>query len=356
MNMTSVPGHNHNVSSEAPSAEPWGHDLNRPECVLATRGGHVFVSDWRGGVTWIQPDGAQRALLGNNVSLRPNGIALRDNGRFLIAHLDDHAGGVYELAGDGTVRPFLLEVDGANLEPTNFVLAESGVVWITVSTRHVPRHSARCRNVADGYVVRVDDRGARIVADGLAFTNECRIDAAGRWLYVNETYGARISRFALRANGDLGPREAYVQFGPEIFPDGLVFDANGGLWVTSIFSNRLLHVRPDRSVTVELDDSDPAFVARTVDDVARGALAATAAVVEVPWRRYGNLSSAAFGNPNANILYLGCLLDRCVYRMPVAQRGLASFHSNIRPESGAGWSQIPKNRTEQGSGVLGRTN
>lgn len=343
MNTTSVPREDRDALSQSACAEPWGYDLSRPECVLTTRGGHVFVPDWRGGVTWIRPDGAQSALLGKNVSLRPNGIALRDNGRFLIAHLDDHEGGVYELAGDGTVRPFLLEVQGARLEPTNFVLAESGVVWITVSTRHVPRHSARCRDVADGYVVRVDNRGARIVADGLAFTNECRIDAVGRWLYVNETYGARVSRFAIRSDGDLGPRETYVQFDAEVFPDGLVFDATGGLWVTSIFSNRLLHVRPDRSVTVELDDSDPAFVARIVDDIARGAVASTAAAVEVPWRRYGNLSSAAFGNPNAHILYLGCLLDRCIYRMPVGQRGLASFHSNIRPESGPGWSPMPKN-------------
>jgi len=218
-------------------AERWGHDLQRPECVIAARGGSVFVSDWRGGVTWIRPDGAQSALLGKNARLRPNGIALRDDGRFLIAHLDDREGGVYELAGDGAVRPFLLEVQGRALEPTNFVLAESGVVWITVSTRHVPRHAARRRDVADGYVVRVDDRGARVVADGLAFANECRMDAEGRWLYVNETYGARISRFAIRPDGDLGPRETYVQFGPEIFPDGLVFDATGGLWVTSVFSS-----------------------------------------------------------------------------------------------------------------------
>ncbi len=33
---------------------------------------------------------------------------------------------------------------------------------------------------ADGFVCLVDDKGARIVADGFAFTNEARIDAERR--------------------------------------------------------------------------------------------------------------------------------------------------------------------------------
>ena len=32
-----------------PVPAPRGHDLHRPECVVATRAGDVFVADWRGG-------------------------------------------------------------------------------------------------------------------------------------------------------------------------------------------------------------------------------------------------------------------------------------------------------------------
>lgn len=321
--------------SSATQVEPLGGALQRPECVIATRDGCVFASDWRGGIACIHPDRSQSILLAKGFPLRPNGIALRENGRFLVAHLDEREGGVYELAGDGTLRPFLLEVGGRLLEPTNFVLIDSGVVWITVSTRHVPRHSSRRRDVADGYLVRVDDRGARIVADGLAFANECRIDAARRWLYVNETYGARVSRFPIGANGDLGQRETYVQFEPATFPDGLVFDTDAALWITSVFSNQLLRVAADRSVQVVLEDSDPAFVARIVADVASGALARPVPI-EMPWRRYGNLSSAAFGPGGA--LYLGCLLDHRIYRMEVDAKGVEPSHWKVRPESGSGWS------------------
>ena len=40
-----------------------GGELNRPECVLCTATGDLWVADWRGGVTRIAPDGTSRAYL-----------------------------------------------------------------------------------------------------------------------------------------------------------------------------------------------------------------------------------------------------------------------------------------------------
>ncbi len=39
---------------------------------------------------------------------------------------------------------------------------------------------------------------ARIVADGLGFTNRCVLDEGGRWLYGNENFARRLSPFAWR--------------------------------------------------------------------------------------------------------------------------------------------------------------
>jgi hypothetical protein len=36
-----------------------GAGLHRPECVVTTPAGEVFVPDWRGGVTRIAADGSQ---------------------------------------------------------------------------------------------------------------------------------------------------------------------------------------------------------------------------------------------------------------------------------------------------------
>ena len=79
-----------------------GQGLARPECVLATRRGDLFVSDKRGGVMHIAPDGTQRLIGGG--SLVPNGIALLRDGSFAIANLSDD-GGVWRLHRDGRIEP-----------------------------------------------------------------------------------------------------------------------------------------------------------------------------------------------------------------------------------------------------------
>ena len=43
----------------------------------------------------------------------------------------------------------------------------------------------------------IDERGARIVVDGIGFTNEAIPDPAGRFLYVYKTQGRRISRLPI---------------------------------------------------------------------------------------------------------------------------------------------------------------
>ena len=83
-----------------------GSGLNRPECVLATARGDLYAADWRGGVARIAPDGSHELYAGGfpgGRPLRPNGIALRRNGSFLLADLGETQGGVFELFRDGRV-------------------------------------------------------------------------------------------------------------------------------------------------------------------------------------------------------------------------------------------------------------
>ena len=71
-----------------------GSGLKRPECVLATARGALYTADWRGGVAQTLPDGSQRlftASLPDSRPLKPNGIALRPDGSFLLADLGETA-------------------------------------------------------------------------------------------------------------------------------------------------------------------------------------------------------------------------------------------------------------------------
>jgi len=240
-----------------------GSDLHRPECVLSTPDGRLHAADWRGGVTVIEPDGSQCAVLAAGAPPpKPNGIAVMPDGAWLLAHLGDDDGGVYRLGPAGDLTPFLLELDGVPLPPTNYPHVDAqGRVWITVSTRQQPRANGYTADVADGFVVLVDGEGARIVADGLGYTNECLVHPRTGQLYVNETFSRRLSRFDVAGDGSLSNKTTVAEFGPGTFPDGLTFDAEGGIWITSIVSNRVIRVAPDGEQTIVLEDCDPDHLA-----------------------------------------------------------------------------------------------
>ena len=252
--------------------------------------------------------------------LRPNGIALLRDGSFLLAHLGATRGGVFRLQRDGTTTPFLLKAEGVDLPPTNFIVEDAaGRFWITVSTRLAPRDLGYRCSCDDGFIVVVDASGARIVADGLGYTNECLVDISGKWLYVNETFGRRLSRFVIGSDGSLGSRQVIAEFGPGIFPDGLAQDAEGHFWVTSIVSNRLIRVAPDGQQTIWLEDCDPSHLEWVEQAYATNTLGRPH-LDGVKSQVLQNISSLAFGGADLRTGYLGCLLGDSVatLQMPVA--------------------------------------
>ena len=309
------------LSIDLDDVEFLGAELVRPECVLCTKAGALFVSDWDGGVTRIGPDGGQQRILAPaSAGLRPNGIALSRDGSFLIAHLGDTEGGVFRLRRDGTLEPVLIEVAGEALPPTNFVTEDAlGRLWITVSTPRAPRDLGYRRDLAEGFIVLLDQRGARVVARDLGYTNEVQIDPSGEWLYVNETFGRRLSRFRIGANGGLSERQTVTEFGLGTFPDGLAFDCEGAAWVVSIVSNRVIRVDREGLQEILLEDSDAEHLAWVEAAYEAGTLGRPH-LDRAASRRLRNVSSLAFGGPDLKTVTLGCLLGDSLARFqsPVA--------------------------------------
>jgi sugar lactone lactonase YvrE len=324
-----------------------GNRLNRPECVIAHPSGLVLVSDWTapGGIAAILADGTVRRHLARNAPfpLRPNGIALADGGEVLLAHLGDTEGGVWRLFPDGTVRPELLEVDGAPLPPTNFVhLDQARRMWTTVSTRTTPRADAYRKDIADGFIVLTRNGRSRIVADGLGYTNEAVVHPDGETLYVNETFARRLTTFDIAADGSLSERRTIAEFGPGTFPDGLTFDAQGGVWVTSIVSNRIIHVAPDGSQTIVLEDCDHAHL-DDVETAFQSGCMGRPHLDRAVSKRLMNVSSLAFAGPDLKTIILGCLLgDRLsTLSSPVAGWPMPHHDADISPLTEALNAQEP---------------
>ncbi len=329
----------------AASALHWrGSGLVRPECVLATAAGDLYTADWRGGVAHLRPDGSQTLYAGrlpqptqgasadvaSGRATRPNGIALRRDGSFLMADLGETQGGVYALRRDGSVQEFLARVDGIDLPPSNFVAEDvQGRIWLTVSTRLAPRALAYNNRVADGFIVLIDEKGARIVADGLGFTNEALVSPDGQWLYVNETYHKKMSRYPLRANGSLGAKEVFTTFGHGAFPDGFAFDSAGGIWVVCVIGNQLIRVAPDGAQRLILDDGNPDYV-DWVEEAYANAELGRAHMDKPHTTRLKNISSIAFGGADLRTVYLGCLVGDSIahFRLPdeLDLRGHAPVH------------------------------
>lgn len=320
----------------AADLETLGEGLHRPECVLALPSGAVLVPDWRGGVTSIARDGRQQTCLARHdgLELRPNGLSLCPDGSVLIANLGD-AGGVWRLQPDGTVTPFLTAVDGVPLPPANFVVVDGQErTWISVSTRHVPRQRAWTPHTADGFIVLVDRRGARIVADGLHYTNEVRPDPSGTWLYAVETFGRRLTRFRIAPDGSLSAGETVVTLGRGCFPDGFAFDEAGGIWMTCLISNRLLRLT-DGEVHVVLEDAN----ARFIDDVETAFAASTmhaAHLGPIPGTTLQQLTSVAFGGADGCSVHLGTLHGSSVYRFRTGVRGVPEVHGEAFERGGFG--------------------
>ena len=308
-----------------------GSGLKRPECVLATARGALYTADWRGGVVQTLADGSQRlftACLPGGRPLRPNGIALRADGSFLLADLGDSEGGIFLLHRNGTVAPFLTSVDGVPLPPSNYVVEDGKRIWLTVSTRRWPRALAYRSDIADGFVAVIDERGARVVADGLCYTNEALPSPDGRWLYVNETFARRLTRFRIAIDGALSARETVTTFGTGTYPDGLSFDAEGGIWITSIVSNRVIRVLPDGSQVLMLEDCDPEHVDWVEHAFQSGAMGRPH-LDKSSGRILKNISSLAFGGPGLRTAYLGCLLDDRIAYFDSPVTGHPPYHWNF---------------------------
>jgi gluconolactonase len=318
-----------------------GHDLQRPECIVAERNGTLWSADARGGVMCILPDGTQRLIAqtghpgvdaDNPTSLilggatLPNGIAMDRQGNFIIANFGTDA--IELMHRDGHSRTLYTHVDGESLGKTNFVLCDSrDRIWFTVTTRLTPWTRSINEKAADGYVGLIDERGIRIVAEGFVGTNEIRFDANEEWLYVVESNARRISRLRVSADGTLGGREIFGPSDLKGTPDGFAFDQYGNLWITIVQTDRLIALTPEGHLLTLLDDCDPIqrdiydqhFYAGTMTPEVMAATKGTIA----PW-----MASLTFGGPDLRTVYLGSLMGTSIpyFRAPVA--GLPMAHWN----------------------------
>lgn len=301
-----------------------GHDLVRPESIIAQPNGTLWVSDGRGGVTRIDPDGQQEFIGG--LGGEPNGLAMMDDGSILVANIG--TGTIQKLHPDGRAEEFLTEVDGVRLTSANYVFIDSkNRLWLAFSTRESHWWPAAAQPRPDGYIVLVDEKGARIVRDDIYFTNEVRLDANEEYLYVAETMMSRILRFRVQPDGSLTDKEV---FGPDglgvgAAVDGFTFDRDGNVWVTTVLRNGVGIITPDGDYHVVFEDANEEILS-TFEDKLRTGTAQPTDMLATVGSTLQLVTSLTFGGSDLRTVYVGSLgMNRLpTFRSPVA--GLPMRH------------------------------
>lgn len=302
----------------------YGEGLSRPECVIAEKDGTLWVSDNRHAVTKINPDGTQAHL---GTSGTTNGMAMDNEGNLYLADWDENK--ILKMTREGKTEVIFDSLNGEPLGPTNYVFMDSqDRLWVAVSARRTPWFPAATDPQPDGHVILIDKNGARIVGDGIVFTNEIRLDADEKYLYVAETMAAKISRFPVNTDGSLGTKET---FGPESLGetaviDGFAFDIEGNVWVTTVLRNGLIIIdaKTQEAHTVFEDPNNAAL------ETAFAALAEGKMTPEHMMGCVGSklalITSINFGGEDLKTVYIGSLgMSRLVtFRSPVA--GLPMKH------------------------------
>ncbi|MEX3011338.1 SMP-30/gluconolactonase/LRE family protein [Hoeflea sp. TYP-13] len=310
-----------------------GHDLQRPECILAEPDGSLWSADARGGVVHISPDGSQKIITQSEqtgfadvgeeakrftTGTLPNGLAFARNGDILISNFGTDRLEIMKRTGE--TRVLHDTIDGAPIGKVNFVLRDSkDRIWLTVSTKIPNWMDAISPSIRDGYIALADKNGLRIVADGFAFTNEIRLDAREEWLYIVETTARRITRMRVAEDGSLSGRETFGPSDHGAFIDGIAFDAIGNLWGTHVMTDRVFAITREGDLQIILDDDRGSQTGKALlrafdEDRVTPDLQMACGGTIAPW-----MASITFGGSDLKNVYIGSLRGTTIpwFRSPV---------------------------------------
>ena len=206
--------------------------------------GRLYFSDWTAGeVLAVDADGRTEVVA--RVASLPLCSAWLPDGRLLIVSSAD--GLLLRREPDGTLQT---HADLGGPGWNDIVVDGRGNAYVNSVGFDMTAGEA----VRPGHVVLVTADGTvRRVAGDLAFPNGMAVTADNATLLVAESYGPRLTAFAIGAGGELSGRRVFAEL--EDAPDGICVDAEGAVWSATVPGRRCVRVAEGGRVlqTVDVD-------------------------------------------------------------------------------------------------------
>jgi sugar lactone lactonase YvrE len=206
---------------------------------------------WHEGKLWIADMQSRRVLTVDlaghaekvtEVSGSPSGLGWLPDGRLLVVSMIDRR--LLRLDPEGLAEAADLS-RLASYHCNDMVVDRQGRAYVG----NFGFDFAAGAPVSPAEIILVPPEGhIRVASGGLLFPNGSVITPDGRTLIVAETFGHRLTAFAIEPDGSLSSRRVWADLGGA-FPDGLCLDAEGAVWVAAPEPGAVLRVREGGTIT-----------------------------------------------------------------------------------------------------------
>lgn len=201
---------------------------------------------WHAGELWFSDFGTRRVFSVTPEGVRterayipgqPSGIGFRPDGAVLVVSMMDHL--LIRLGEDHA--SIEADLTTACVGPANDMIVDGRGRTYFGAFGYDPGYEGTDALKPSALSMVSESGEITKVADDLSFPNGMAMTADGGTLVVAETFGGRLTAFAVADDGSLSDRRVFADLGDRA-PDGICMDADGAVWAGCPFSEEFVHV------------------------------------------------------------------------------------------------------------------